>query len=172
MIQVVPMEQSFFRDYRQHYRRLYTKRTTDLDKKPVDFCNIVWFNFGKGNEITMELWCFMIARMKFGHDTHIKMSTKNPSVYHTSIKEKGSLVQSVPNPNQEGKGQWFKETHFTVCTLKITSFYSELPCYEDDGDSSDENLWLEFRIPITIIIIVVTLLLTELNYVTLKRNLE
>jgi len=40
-IKVIPMEQSSFHDYRQHLRKLYTERTQDLDKKPLDFSSIV-----------------------------------------------------------------------------------------------------------------------------------
>lgn len=50
-IDVIQMEQSSFHDYRQHLRKLYTERTRDLDKKPLDFSSIVWFNFGRGIEL-------------------------------------------------------------------------------------------------------------------------
>ena len=58
-IEVVQMEQAFFRNFRQHLRKLYTERSKDEDKKPLDFMNIVWFNFGKGEkEVGRKLLLF------------------------------------------------------------------------------------------------------------------
>ena len=51
-IQVIQMEQSAFRDYRQHLRKIYTERNQDIDKAPLDFNGIGWFNFGMGEKVT------------------------------------------------------------------------------------------------------------------------
>ena len=48
-VEVVEMEQ-VFRNFREHLRKLYTERSKNEDKKPLDFMKIVWFNFGKGEK--------------------------------------------------------------------------------------------------------------------------
>ena len=45
------MEQSSFRNYRQHLRKIYTERSQDIEKKPLDFSGCLWFNFGKGEKM-------------------------------------------------------------------------------------------------------------------------
>ena len=42
------MQLTFFRNYRQHLRSMYTERNKDEEKQNLDSQNIVWFNFGKG----------------------------------------------------------------------------------------------------------------------------
>ena len=50
-IEVTEMQQSNFRNYRDHLRKQYTERTKDLDNKPLNFSDAVWFNFGVGEKL-------------------------------------------------------------------------------------------------------------------------
>ena len=50
-INVIEMEQSAFRNYREHFGKLYTEQNKDSKMKPLDFSYILWFNFGKGKWI-------------------------------------------------------------------------------------------------------------------------
>ena len=50
-IQVYEIQQSSFRDYRQHLRKMYTERSQDVVNKPLDFSRCSWFNFGKGEKV-------------------------------------------------------------------------------------------------------------------------
>ena len=49
-VEVYEMEQSTFKDYRQHLRKMYTERSQDINKKPLDFSHCLWFNFGIGEK--------------------------------------------------------------------------------------------------------------------------
>ena len=67
-IEVVEMKQAYFYDYRKQLRKIYTERNKDEDKHNLDFQNIVWFNFGKGEkeidgEITQKKYGFAIPMM-------------------------------------------------------------------------------------------------------------
>lgn len=55
-IVVNEMEQSSFRNYRQHLKKIYTERSRYEEKKPLDFSSCLWFNFGKGEKI-VEVKC-------------------------------------------------------------------------------------------------------------------
>lgn len=46
-VHVVEVVQAFFRDCRQHLWKVYTEETKS---KILDFQNVVWFNFGKGEK--------------------------------------------------------------------------------------------------------------------------
>lgn len=48
---VVEMQQSFFRNFHQHLNKMFTERNKDEDKQTLDFKNVVWFNFGKGERL-------------------------------------------------------------------------------------------------------------------------
>ena len=50
-IEVVEMKQASFRNFRQHFRQVYTERNQDEMNKPLDFQKIVWFNFGRGEKL-------------------------------------------------------------------------------------------------------------------------
>ena len=50
-IEVTEMQQSNFRNYRDHLRKQYTEQTKDLDNKPLNFSDAVWFNFGMGEKL-------------------------------------------------------------------------------------------------------------------------
>ena len=47
-IEVTEMQQSYFRNYRDHLRKQYTERNKDLNNQPLNFMSAVWFNFGEG----------------------------------------------------------------------------------------------------------------------------
>ena len=48
---MIEMEQRAFRNYRQHLGKLYIERNKESKMKPLDFSNILWFNFGKGERM-------------------------------------------------------------------------------------------------------------------------
>ena len=50
-VHVMEMKQEAFRDYRSYLRNRYTERSKDSSDQPLDFSNIQWFNFGKGEKM-------------------------------------------------------------------------------------------------------------------------
>ncbi len=145
MIEVVPMEQSFFRDYRTHFRKLYTERTSDIDKKPLDFSHIVWFNFGKGEvdcngkvelqDHRDEVWTRHTYNIKEKPQrvSYLKKRGKKPGIE----AEVPLLYCQYPNPIKQAKANDLRKLVSQYVPQEYRSFYSELPFY--DGDSSDEE---------------------------------
>ena len=105
------MEQSFFRDYRQHLRKLYTERTQDLEKNPLNFSSIVSFNFGCGEKIVSatlklfdhprEVW------VRHSYDVSVTPQCvsyfKQRGVQHGIDMEPPSLYQQYPIPIKKAK---------------------------------------------------------------------
>ena len=49
-VEVIEMQQEYFRDHRKHLCQMYTKRDKDRDGRPLEFSKVVCFNFGVGEE--------------------------------------------------------------------------------------------------------------------------
>ena len=80
-IEVTEMQQSNFRNYRDHLRKQYTERTKDLDNKPLNFSDAVWFNFGVGEKLVDG------KQVELEHPNEVwirhTMSMRHHSKYHT-----------------------------------------------------------------------------------------
>ena len=49
-VEVIEMQQEYFRDNRKHLCQMYAKHDKDRDGRPLQFSKVVWFNFGVGEE--------------------------------------------------------------------------------------------------------------------------
>ena len=133
------MEQSYFCDYRQHLT------TYDLEKKPADFCNVVWFNFGKGEKLHNgklklldhkdEVWV--------RHSYDVKELPQRVSYFKKRRRQSGiegntpPLYHQFPIPIKQAKADDLKKLVASYVPTEYQDFYSELPCC-NDGNSADE----------------------------------
>ena len=144
-IKVAEMEQTFFRDYRQHLRKLYTERNQDIDKQPLDFSRIVWFNFGKGEKVIagkvtmvdhpMEVWV--------RHTYDVMETPKRVSYYKKrggqSIDTKPpQLYEQYPIPLKKPKADDLHKLVANFVPSEYQEFYVELPTNGSDS-SADED---------------------------------
>lgn len=147
-IKVVEMKQSSFRDdYRQHLRKIYTERSQDLDKQPLDFSCNVWFNFGKGEKI-LEGRVVMVDHPKEVWVRHMYSITETPKRV-SYFKKRGvlsgmdikppPLYQQYPIPVKKPKADDLRKLVTNFVPSKYQHFYVELPTDGSDSSDTDED---------------------------------
>ena len=145
-VQVVEMEQGYFYDFRQHLRKMYTERNKDEDKQNLDFHNIVWFNFGKGERETngklvlidhpIEVW------VCYTYD--VKEQPRRVCYYKKRNWEELApaplLYSQYPIPIKAAKAEDVLKLVNEYLPHDYRHFYAEIPVIEGESDeSSDEN---------------------------------
>ena len=144
-IQVVEMEQSYFKDYRQHLRNIFTERNKDEDKQNLDFQNIAWFNFGigereiGGNLVSVDHSTEVWVR----HTYNVREKPRRVSYY----KKKHSadlntppppLYSAYPIPIKKAKADDLRKLVSEYVPMSSQSFYENIPVLEDQ-DSADSE---------------------------------
>lgn len=144
-IEVNVMEQSSFRNYRQHLRKIYTERSQDIEKKPLDFSGCLWFNFGKGEKMVegqpvsfehpSEVWV--------RHTYDVTETPQRVSYYKKRGTQGGMdsnpppLYQCYPLPLKKAKVDDLRKLVSSYVPAEHQEFFAELPY---DECSSDEDL--------------------------------
>ncbi len=148
-VEVVEMKQGSFRNYRQHLRKLYTERNKDEDKQPLDFLNIVWFNFGRGEKVVNEKLVLIdhpkvvwVRRTYNVHEVPRLVSYyKKRGVLDGVDTRPLPLYTQYPIPIKKPKADDLKKLVIAYVPLTYRSFYAELPVIDDSEDiSSDEDM--------------------------------
>ena len=145
-IEVVEMKQAFFCDYRKQLRKMYTERNKDEDKQNLDFQNIVWFNFGKGEkEINGELVQVDHPKEVWVRCTYdVKEQPRRVCYYKKRNQEEpGSpppLYTRNPIPIKAAKAEDVRKLVSEYLPPEHRDFYADMPVIEGESDeSSDEN---------------------------------
>lgn len=144
-IEVVEMKQEFFRDFRQHFRQMYTERNKDSSNEPLDFQKIVWFNFGKGEKKVdgkllaldhpKDVW------VRYTYD--VKENPRSVSFFkkrncHELDTPPPLRYDSYPIPIKRAKAADLKKLVYEYVPKQYRAFYAEMPTVES-GDDSDED---------------------------------
>ena len=141
-IEVTEMQQSNFRNYRDHLRKQYTEQTKDLDNKPLNFSDAVWFNFGVGEKLVdgkqvelehpNELW--------IRHTYNVNEAPQQVSYFKKRGVHLGidgpppPLYEYYPIPIKKAKADDLKKLVADYIPGDYQSFYSELPTVDSDND--------------------------------------
>lgn len=145
-IRVTEMEQSSFRDYRRHLRKLYTERSHDINKQPLDFSRILWFNFGKGEKVQdgkvivvdhpQKVW----ARHTYNHrisKTCIVLQKNRNSIWYR--REASATVQAIPYPIKKPKADDLHKLVSEFVPSDHQEFYAELPTNGFESSDSEDD---------------------------------
>ena len=141
------MEQSSFRDYRQHLRKLYTERSQDMDKRPLDFSHIVWFNFGKGEKV-LEGKVTIVDHPKevwVRHTYNVMETPKRVSYFKKRGVQCGvdmkllPLYQQYPIPLKKPKADDLRNLVSSFVLSEYQDFYAELPTNGSECSDTDED---------------------------------
>ena len=98
---VVEMRQPFFRNFHQNLRKLFTERNKDEDKQTLDFKNVVWFNFGKGEkEVNGKLEVIVHIQPEGTTTACIILQEEKSDEFGCCPSP---VVLPVSHPNQEGE---------------------------------------------------------------------
>ena len=147
-VEVTEMQQSDFKDFRTHLRKLYTERSKDVNDKPINFSDAVWFNFGKGEKFAdgklTEIDHSNVVWIRHSYDAKEEPLCAS---YHKKRKKcitdidsaPPLLYNSYPVPIKEAKAKDITKLVTSYIPLQYQSFYSELPTAEE-GDSDDEDM--------------------------------
>ena len=144
-IEVVEMKQAFFRDYRQHFRQMYTERSKDDKNEPLDFSKVVWFNFGKGEKLVngklvevdhpKNVWIRYTYKVE--EDPRFVSFYKKRNRFE--IESSPPLLYSnYPIPIKRAKAEDLKNLVNEYVPKEYQCFYAEMLTTESD-DSSDEG---------------------------------
>ena len=146
-VRVTEMEQTSFRNHRQHLRKLYTERSQDTDKQPLDFSRIVWFNFGKGEKV-QEGKVIMVDHPKevwVRHTYSVAEAPKRVSYLKKRGVQSGidrkppPLYQQYPIPLKKPKADDLRKLVSNFVPSKYQDFYAELPTDGSDSSDTDED---------------------------------
>ena len=90
-IKVVEMLQTNFRNYREHLRKLYTERTKDVERKCFDVSSAVWFNCGKGEQVSQAILELADhpSEVWLHHTCHVKEKPQHVSYYKKRGRQAG-----------------------------------------------------------------------------------
>ena len=144
------MNQHLFRNYRQDLTNMYTEQNMDEDKQKLDFQNIVWFNFGKG-EIERDGKLVLVDHPKVVWVRYTYNVKEEPR--HVCYYKKRNLTvldtpppplySRYPIPLKKAKAADVKTLVDKYLPLEHRFFYDDMPTVDSDADeSSDEDMTL------------------------------
>ena len=140
-IEVVEMEQHFFCDHHCHLKKIYTERNKDEDKQKLDFKNIVWFNFGKGEkEVDGKLVQFDHSKEVWVRYTYDVKEEPRRVCFLKKRKQESldtpppALYSQYPIAIKKAKAEDLKKLVSDYVPPEFHAFYANLPECEEDSD--------------------------------------
>ena len=138
-VEVIEMKQHFFRDYHSHLRKLYTERNKDEDKQNLDFKNIVWFNFGKGEKEVdgKMLLCDHPKEVWVRYSYNVRENPRRVSFFKKRHRETLDVAPPIlyslyPIPIKKAKADDLKKLVSDYVPNAYQPFYSNLPVTDED----------------------------------------
>ena len=148
-VEVIEMQQEYFRNYYTHLHQMFTERSKGPNGEPFDFSKVVWFNFGVGEEVgengviktvehPQEVWLRYTYHLS---ETPRKVSFYKKSHFNCYLEHLPPLLYDhYPLPIKPEKAAYLKKLATQYLTSAAKSMYINLPAVDTDSTSTDPHV--------------------------------
>ena len=149
-VEVVEIQQDFFRNHRDHLRQIFTERNKADDGNALEFSKVVWFNFGIGEEcvngVMKKIEHPKVVWVRYTHDlyeTPHKVSFYKKSNFSIHIQPVPPLLyQCYPLPIKAAKANDLQTLATQYLPSDAKGLYINLPtireeCLQETDSDSD-----------------------------------